>query len=124
MTEWTTQKKYDLYWRAIKVWGVQAQVDMVVEELAECIVATQKLFKREYSEQRRKDLASEVADVKIMIAELEYILDHVTGMPDDSVPSDRSFCKLVEEQMDYKHDRTKSRVVAAEVRLQNRPDEE
>ncbi len=104
----TESEVLELYDDAFDVWGLNAQVDMVVEELAEAIVAVQKYFKRDYSEQRRVDLASEVADVTIMLKQLQLIIDNHISAP--AYFSGKSFATLVEEQIAYKHARARMRV--------------
>lgn len=91
---------------AIRKWGAQSQCDMAVEEMAECVVALQKLFKRDNSEQNFLNLASEFADVKIMMEQMERILDHASN----SLLSDRIFTEVVEEQIEFKLNRLKGRV--------------
>lgn len=75
--------------KAISQYGIDNQMDMVIEECSELIQAIQKLKRTKISIyagmipkwQTRKtnlvyaNLCSEVADVKIMIAQLEIILN-------------------------------------------------
>ena len=110
-----------LYQDAIAAWGWEAQVDMAVEELAECTVAIQKLFKRDFSAKRYADLASEVADVTIMMEEIRYILD--TGNTPEGVDENQSFSQLVAEQVLYKLNRTRTRIDMAQ-EIQNRAGQE
>lgn len=107
---WTYAERKALYMECFEVWGHQAQVDMLVEELGECIVAVQKLFKRDYSLKRFKDLASEIADVKIMIEEIELLLDEVAKKPADAEGTDYTFKELVGAEFVYKLDRTHQRI--------------
>ena len=107
---WTYAERKALYKECFDVWGHQAQVDMLVEELGECIVAVQKLFKRDYSLKRVKDLASEIADVKIMIEEIELLLDEVAKKPADAEGTDYTFKELVAAEFVFKLDRTQSRI--------------
>jgi NTP pyrophosphatase (non-canonical NTP hydrolase) len=55
--------------RAIRRWGVDAQVGMAIEECAELIVAL-----RHVDRGREADVASEVADVLIMCAQMACIV--------------------------------------------------
>ena len=60
--------------KAISKWGVDAQVDMVVEECAELIQAIQK-SKRHGLTNTADNLVEEMVDVNIMLTQLEVILD-------------------------------------------------
>lgn len=55
-------------------YGTTAQVNIAVEELAECIVAIQKYFYREGTGQRLVELAGEIADVQLVLEQLQYII--------------------------------------------------
>lgn len=55
--------------KAIKVFGKEKQMDMVVEECAELIQAVNK-YKRNPNIDTLKSLAGEIADVQIMIDQL------------------------------------------------------
>jgi NTP pyrophosphatase (non-canonical NTP hydrolase) len=57
---------------AIACWGADAQMEMVVEELAETIVATSH-FRR--GRVPSEEVASEIADAYIMLAQLEQLID-------------------------------------------------
>ena len=57
--------------KAIDTWGVDSQVNMVIEECAELINAIVK-FRRGRNE--IKDVVTEIADVQIMCAQLELIV--------------------------------------------------
>ena len=65
---------------AVDKWGTNAQIDMIIEECAELIVALQKL-KRNYGKDPEKDkelmhnVCDEVADVKLMTKQADYIFD-------------------------------------------------
>jgi len=77
--------------RAIDTWGVSAQLNQVQEECAELIVAINKcrragvvqdkvIICNKQSEKGNRaifDLIGEIADVKIMIAQLELLVDPV-----------------------------------------------
>lgn len=81
---------------AVNQWGKVAQIDMVIEECAELILALQKM-KRDYGKNTSKDRAiltnvcDEIADVKIMIAQAELVFDK----------------ELVQERVNYKMERLK-----------------
>lgn len=102
----TIEERNALYNDAIVKWGWKAQVDMAVEELAECIVALNKLFNRDYSLKRMEDLASEVADVTIMMEEVKLILDQANPL----VGQTGTFSEMVAEQVKYKLERTRQRI--------------
>jgi hypothetical protein len=61
----------DLYGLAITEWGKSSQVDVAIEELAELIKELVKL--KRYPNSNISHLIEEIADVKIMIAQLEGI---------------------------------------------------
>ena len=61
----------ELYEKAIEVWGIHAQLDMVQEECAELIVAVGHL-KRD--RKLPEFVADEVADVEIMCGQMRVIL--------------------------------------------------
>jgi hypothetical protein len=63
---------------AIDTWGSNAQADMMIEEASELIRSIQK-FKRanilsDEMDQRKKELIDEIADNKIMIAQMEILM--------------------------------------------------
>ena len=57
--------------RAIEVYGIDSQMDMLLEECAELIVATNKVKRRKGD--ALQNFFEEIADVEIMIAQMrEY----------------------------------------------------
>lgn len=64
-----------LYDKAIKVWGMRAQIDMAVEECAELIKALQKR-KRVTAYETIDNILEEMADVEIMIEQLKLMYDY------------------------------------------------
>ena len=64
-------KKYSK--QAIQVWGIDAQLNMVIEECAELIVSINH-YRRERVDHR--DVLGECVDVEIMIDQLKMILGH------------------------------------------------
>ena len=68
--------------RAIKAFGKEKQTEMMIEECSELILAIQKA-KRYPNNESRKDLISEIADVRIMIEQMTMIYDY-----DDSVTNE------------------------------------
>lgn len=63
-----------IYEKAIEKWGVESQLNMAKEECAELIVALCKVS-RTNNGCTAHEVASEIADVEIMIEQLEYIFD-------------------------------------------------
>ena len=69
-----------VYKRAVDVWGVESQMNMMTEEIGELLQAISK-FRRAYnkSEEVRQDaydhLCEEIADVENMIHQFRYIFD-------------------------------------------------
>lgn len=83
-------------------YGRAAQVNIAVEELAECIVAIQKYFNREGTGERLVELAGEIADVQLVLEQLQYIIH-------DSCP-DADIRGLVKKTYFYKLTRLAQRV--------------
>lgn len=108
--KWSKEERLKLFEEAFQAWGAVAQVDMLVEELSECILATQKLFKRDYCQKRLEDLASEFADVEIMTEQIEYLLTIRGPWPKDHDPAKKTFRDLVKEQKEFKLTRARGRV--------------
>ena len=63
-------EKQTIYQRAVIKWGVDAQVDMLIEECGELIVALQH-FKRG----RVENVSEEIADVNICLRQITPIFD-------------------------------------------------
>ncbi len=63
----------NLYKEAIYCWGVNNQLDMVVEECAELIQAINKM-KRKSCKETQEALCGEIADVEIMLGQLRLII--------------------------------------------------
>jgi len=71
----------NLYSRAIRQWGIRAQFDMVIEEMAEL---TKEILKsrRKGLLHNQKEIVEELVDVEIMIGQLKVILsDHLHSFP-------------------------------------------
>lgn len=62
-------ERLNLYRQAIEKWGLSLQLGMLMEECAELIQATHKEM-REESPENLMSMASEIADVEIMIEQL------------------------------------------------------
>lgn len=59
--------------RAVKQWGVKAQLGMVIEECAELIVAVNKMQRTGDMDRKIIKVLEEIADVEIMLEQLKYI---------------------------------------------------
>jgi len=67
----STDRERELYKRAIDAWGVDAQVEMVVEECSELILAIQKSKRG----QGIKEIVDELVDVQVMVDQMKIILE-------------------------------------------------
>jgi len=103
-------KPNEVYDAAIERWGVKSQVNMALEELAECSLAINKLFNRDWSMNRLIDLASEVADVTIMMEQIERVLKFAKERGELPVGcADLDFELMVADQYIYKINRLAQR---------------
>lgn len=59
-----------IYQRAVIKWGVDSQVDMLIEELAELIVELQHCKRN-----RSHNVAEEIADVEIMLSQIKPLFN-------------------------------------------------
>ena len=72
----TKEERFNLYDQATKKWGTQAQIDQMIEEMAELIVALNKykrnkFYNEEMDEQKLKDdVFTELADVDICLEQM------------------------------------------------------
>jgi len=64
--------KRKLYQKAIEKWGTELQLDMMIEECAEL---TQAIIHFKRNRKAVAEIISEIADVKIMIEQMEEIFD-------------------------------------------------
>lgn len=85
---------FKLYESAIDKYGEENQLNQAIEECAEFIVAVNKLRRGSYSEDLSKSLASEVADVIIMMNQVAIILGN----------------QYVNEALDFKKSRLRERL--------------
>jgi len=71
----TTNERLEIYREAIKQWGVDAQIDMAIEEMAELISALQHHRRREERQHIAtiNEVIDEIADVEIMMEQLKYM---------------------------------------------------
>jgi len=68
----------NIYAKALKAWGEEAQLDMVIEEMAELIQAISKFRRARTQEKKAKayiHMCEEIADVENMINQLRYMFD-------------------------------------------------
>lgn len=67
----------DVFGQAIDKWGRQAQIDMMIEECAELILALHKLTKRKCHPhsvpEKLSNVCEELADVQIMINQMKAL---------------------------------------------------
>jgi len=64
----------ELYQKALEKWGIELQLNMMIEECAELIQAIIHL-KRKASPSNLKKVIEEIADVEIMIGQMKEIFD-------------------------------------------------
>jgi len=72
----------ELFKEAIELWGVNAQVNIAIEESSELIQAFCKML-RGHSQKRYYNLCEEMADVEITISQMKQIFnvdDNVVNM--------------------------------------------
>ena len=60
---------------AVKIYGQDAQMQMLVEECAEVIQAVCKYNRKDKDEEAEKHLCEEVADAMIMLTQAQMMLD-------------------------------------------------
>jgi NTP pyrophosphatase (non-canonical NTP hydrolase) len=67
----------NLYQKVINKWGVETQINILIEEMSELIFAIQKIKRgnKEKYLKRYNNICEEIADVKIMIEQMDYIYD-------------------------------------------------
>jgi len=73
MGEWALMKKKDVYNKAKATWGIDAQVTKAVEELSELIKELSKFL---LDDGNMGHITEEMADVEIMIEQLELIFEN------------------------------------------------
>jgi len=65
----------NIYERALRTWGIDAQLGMVIEECAELIKAINKHWRGKCT---KEELIEECVDVELMIAQMkEYFKDDI-----------------------------------------------
>jgi len=66
-------QKADIYAQALKLFGAQAQINMLMEECAELIVTSNHFMR--FGEDRIPELIDELADAEIMIEQVKFALN-------------------------------------------------
>lgn len=89
----------------IDTWGADIQIEIIIEECAELIQALQKLKRNHKTEEERKqaffNVADEIADVKIMMAQADLIFDK----------------DLINERVNFKMDRVTKKLKKIENKI-------
>jgi len=83
-------KVIDIYRKAIGKWGVQTQLNMVAEECCELAKAVLKL-NRKKNNSTTDDVIDEMADVYLMLGQLEVMLRYSFCIPDVNDKINRAF---------------------------------
>ena len=110
MSEKSPEEKYvdeheqELYQRALEYWGIHAQIDMMIEEASELIVALQH-YKRhamhrqinEYNRCYGEHVCEEIADTQIMLNQMKLIF----GEGNILRWRYKKLCRLVERILTY-----------------------
>jgi NTP pyrophosphatase (non-canonical NTP hydrolase) len=68
-------QRHNIYRQAIEKWGCESQIDMLVEECAELIVAVNHARRGQWVGQVIHDLINELADVEIMLEQMRQLFD-------------------------------------------------
>lgn len=71
-------KKEEIYAMAIAKWGEELQIGMVYEEMGELMKAINKM-RRNTTPENEIEVLKEIADVRIMLEQLAYILKSAGG---------------------------------------------
>ncbi len=91
------QERINLYRKALKTWGEEAQVNMLDEELGELITAVAR-FKR--GRVTHQDVMTELADVFIMVEQIATMMNY----DDFEKELDRKLVRLRDDKL-AKHDK-------------------
>lgn len=70
MNQITYEERKEIYEKALKTWGSQAQLMVAIEEMSEL---TKELCKHYRGRQNGEELVDEIADVTIMMEQLRLI---------------------------------------------------
>ncbi len=98
-----------IYEEALDVWGEDSQIEQLIEECSELILSLQKLKRhRRFNQGKRldriNDVLEEIADVKIMIKQIELIFPPSEVNRYESIKLDRLRKRLDEYSFGYKKD--------------------
>lgn len=77
MKKQTQKCREKMYKKALALWGIEAQINMMIEECAELIQALQK-YKRNTSLKTIDNIYEELADVEIMSEQMRIVFDSNT----------------------------------------------
>ena len=103
----THEQRLEIYDKATALWGLVAQYDQCVEEMAEMIVAINK-YKRKvlYNEYQNddkviKNLVEEIADVSICLEQMQHFFKdyHIDEVIEQKM---QKFIKEIDEQSKIK----------------------
>lgn len=70
------KQRFDTFEKAIKTWGIDSQIGMLFEEMAELTIAINKARRAtasENSEKAEMNIIEEIADVEIMLDQLKVV---------------------------------------------------
>lgn len=72
-----TKERQEIYKEAVLQWGMDAQINMAIEEMAELISALQHYRRIESwgHHSTLEDVIDEIADVEIMMEQLKFMFD-------------------------------------------------
>ena len=90
--------KQEIYRKAQKKWGKQLQLVVAMEEMAEL---TKQISKEIRGSPNHKELASEIADVRIMLEQIEFLMGQESLVP---------FKEMVESEYVFKLKRLEGRL--------------
>jgi NTP pyrophosphatase (non-canonical NTP hydrolase) len=90
-------ERLEIYKKAENKWGIDSQLDMVVEESAELIVAI-KHYQRIIKSETIMDIAEEIADVELALEHLKNILS-IDAIDIDNIKERKlnRLCNLLEK---------------------------
>ena len=94
----------DVHLAAMEVWGVEANVRRFAEECGECVAALNRYIEGRVA--TCLPLASEVADLRIMLERIEYVVGGVNAKAGGPVDS-RKFAEWVDAELRSKILRTR-----------------
>lgn len=100
--KYVDKHEQELYKRALKYWGNNAQIDMMIEEASELIVALQhykriNTLSRELLVEMESHVCEEIADTQIMLNQMKIIFNK------EEIAKWRynKLCRLVERILTY-----------------------